>query len=132
MQLETIINSTWIVAVIIIAICVITYVIKKGKVSLYDAALYLVTVAEDEWGSDTGKIKFAQVLTTIKKMYPFTSFFLKEKELADIIEAALDEMKRIIAAKKAKEEKLLKEKMEQEMANLKMEQTTAEEQESQE
>jgi hypothetical protein len=112
MQVETILNSTWAVAVIVIVCCVITYVIKKGKVGLYDAALYLVTVAEDEWGSDTGKIKFAQVLTTIKKMYPITTFFLKQEDISQIIEDALDEMKRIIASKKAKEEKLLKEELE--------------------
>ena len=109
MQLETILNSTWAVAVIVIIACVITYVVQKGKAGLYDAALYLVSVAEDEWGSDTGKIKFAQVLTTIKQMYPIISFFVKQETIEKIIEDALDEMKRIIASKKAKEEKLLKE-----------------------
>lgn len=109
MHLETILNNTWAVAVLIIIVCVLYYVIKKGKIGLYDAALYLVTVAEDEWGSGTGKIKFAQVLTTIKKMYPITTFFLKPDDINNIIEDALDEMKRIIASKKSKEEKALKE-----------------------
>ncbi len=109
--IEAILNSTWAVAAIVIIVCVITYVVRKGKLGLYDAALYLVTVAEDEWGSDTGKIKFAQVVTTIKKMYPITTFFVKYDDIEDIIESALIEMKRIIAAKRAKEEKLLEEAM---------------------
>ena len=109
MQLETIINSSYLITCVVIVACVITYTIRKGKAGLYDAALYLVTVAEDDWGSDTGKIKFAQVLTTIKQMYPVISFFLKEEDIKNTIEDALDEMKRIIASKKAKEEKALKE-----------------------
>lgn len=111
--LESILSSTWAVAVIVIIACVIVYVVRRGKLGLYDAALYLVSVAEGEWGSDTGRIKFAQVLTTIKKMYPVTSFFLKHEELEKIIEDALSEMKKIIASKKAKEEKALKEAAEE-------------------
>jgi hypothetical protein len=103
MQLENILNSTWIISIIVIVICVITYVIRKGKAGLYDAALYLVSVAEDEWGSNTGKIKFAQVLTSIKKMYPIISFVLKQETLEKIIEDALTEMKSIIASKQSKE-----------------------------
>ena len=109
--IEAILNVKWVIAVIVIIACVLCYVVRRGKIGLYDAALYLVTVAEDEWGNDTGKIKFAQVLTTIKKMYPITTFFLKQNDISEIIENALNEMKRIIASKKAKEEKALKEVM---------------------
>ena len=112
MELETIINSTYLVTCVVIITCVITYTFKKGKEGLYDAALYLVSVAEDDWGSDTGRIKFAQVLTTIKQMYPVVSFFLKEEDIRETIEKALVEMKKIIASKKAKEEKALKESTE--------------------
>lgn len=105
MQLEVILlNNKWTITIIIIIACVIIYAIRKGKEGLYNAALYLVSVAEYEWGSKTGKIKFAQVLTTIKKMYPVISFFLDEKTLETIIENALAEMKEIIASKEIEEE----------------------------
>lgn len=99
------INNVDIIIFIIILIAIIMYAINKGKSGLYAAALYLVSVAEDEWGSDTGKIKFAQVLSTIKKTYPIISLFIKEAKLTQIIEDALIEMKRILAQKQAKEEK---------------------------
>ena len=104
---NTLINNPYIIIFAIILVAIMIYVIKKGKEGLYSAALYLVTVAEDEWGSDTGKIKFAQVISTIKKEYPIISLFISEKKLEQIIENALTEMKRILAQKQSKEKKEL-------------------------
>lgn len=86
--------------VIIIALCIWLYKNKKGLI--YKAALYAVTKAEETWGSDTGKIKFAEVYTYIKKEFPIITFFFTEKQLTDVIEEALIEMKNILAAKQAK------------------------------
>lgn len=101
--IESLINNPYIILLVIIAIAVIVYVIKKGKKGLYAAALYLVSVAEEEWGSKTGQIKFAEVLSTIKKTYPIISLFIREDMLKKIIEDSLAEMKRVLAEKEASE-----------------------------
>lgn len=99
--IQSLINNPYIILLAIILIAVIIYVIKKGKNGLYAAALYLVTVAEEEWGSKTGQIKFAEVLSYIKKTYPILTLFIREDTLKKIIEDSLTEMKRILAKKQA-------------------------------
>lgn len=99
--IQLLINNPYIILLTIILIAVIIYVIKKGKNGLYAAALYLVTVAEEEWGSKTGQIKFAEVLSSIKKTYPILTLFTREDTIKAIIEDSLTEMKRILAKKQA-------------------------------
>lgn len=93
---------TFVIAIIIIALVVYIYLNKKDL--LYKAALYAVSVAEDEWGSDMGRIKFAEVYTYIKKEFPLFTLFFPEAKLKKIIEDALVELKKILASKAAKEE----------------------------
>lgn len=99
--IQLLINNPYITLLTIILIAVIIYVIKKGKNGLYAAALYLVTVAEEEWGSKTGQIKFAEVLSSIKKTYPILTLFIREDTIKAIIEDSLTEMKRVLAKKQA-------------------------------
>lgn len=99
--IQSFINNPYIILLTIILIAVIIYVIKKGKNGLYAAALYLVTVAEEEWGSKTGQIKFAEVLSSIKKTYPILTLFIREDTIKAIIEDSLTEMKHILAKKQA-------------------------------
>lgn len=98
-----ILNNSYFIVLVIILIAVTVYAIKKGKAGLYAAALYFVSVAEEEWGSKTGQIKFAKVLSTLKKTYPIISLFIKEETLKKIIEDALTEMKKILAKKESTE-----------------------------
>lgn len=86
--------------IIVISVAVLVYKNKKGLI--YKSALYAVSKAEESWGTDTGKIKFAEVYTYIAKQYPIVTFFFTEKQLTKIIEDALIEMKRILASKQAK------------------------------
>lgn len=95
--------TTAIIVIILISIGVWIFVNRRGLI--YKAALYAVSEAEYAWGSSTGKIKFAEVYTYIKKEFPLITFFLTEKQLTDIIENALLEMKRILAYKQSKLEK---------------------------
>lgn len=97
---------TFVIAIIIIALVVYIYLNKKDL--LYKAALYAVSVAEDEWGSDMGRIKFAEVYTYIKKEFPLFTLFFPEAKLKKIIEDALVELKKILASKAAKEEEAQK------------------------
>lgn len=93
--------TTFVLVVIVIALAVYVYNNKKNL--LYKAALYAVAVAEDTWGSDTGRIKFAEVYTYIKSQYPLVTLFFTEKQLTDIIEQSLVKLKEILATKAAKE-----------------------------
>lgn len=104
--IQMLINNPYVILLAVIAIAVAVYVFKKGKNGLYAAALYLVTVAEEEWGSKTGQIKFAEVISTIKKTYPIISLFIREEKLEQIIEDSLAEMKNILANKQAAEKEL--------------------------
>lgn len=90
-----------VVATIVIALAVMTYKNKKGL--LTRAALYAVSKAEETWGSNTGRIKFAEVYTYLSKEYPVITFFFTEEQLTEIIEEALVEMKKILASKAANE-----------------------------
>ena len=89
--------------VIVISVAVLVYKSRKGLIC--KAALYAVSKAEEEWGSKTGRIKFAEAYTYISKQYPIITFFFTEKQLTDIIENALVEMKKILASKQGKENK---------------------------
>lgn len=93
--------TAFVTLVIIIALIVFVYLNKKNL--LFKAALYAVAKAEEAWGSDMGKIKFAEVYTYIKKEYPLITLFFTEKQLTDIIESALVKLKEILASKAAKE-----------------------------
>ena len=95
-------NSVTLIIGIIIVIALGLLIYKNKKGLLYKAALYAVVKAEEQWGSDTGKIKFAEVYTYISNQYPVISFFFTEKQITNIIETALTEMKNILAAKQAK------------------------------
>lgn len=89
--------------IMIIVIAFILYLIKYKQDILEKAALKAVSQAEAEWTSGTGRIKFAEAYTYIKKNYPIITFFVTEKELTDTIEEALVELKKIIKTKKGKE-----------------------------
>lgn len=99
--------STVITGVIVaaIAIALVLYIYINKKDLLYKAALYAVAKAEEEWGSGTGRIKFAEVYTYIKKEFPILTMFFTEPQLTIIIENALSDLKEILATKLAKEEK---------------------------
>ena len=92
------------ILVIIIAIIVLIYVNRKDVI--LKSALYIVAKVEEEWGSDMGKIKFAESYTYLKAKYPIITFFLPQTLMTKIIEDALVKLKEILASKASKEEKL--------------------------
>lgn len=96
-------NPIFCVVVLIIIAALIYYLIKNSKNILKKAALYAVAKAEDAWGSNTGRIKFAEVYTYLKKNYPVFTFFVSEDQLSKIIEDALTNLKEILATKISKE-----------------------------
>lgn len=91
--------------IIIIAIAVIFLIYQKRKDVLYQAALYAVSKAQEAWGNDMGKIKFAEAYSYLKKEFPIITFLVSEKQLTDIINKALEELKKLILAKAEKARK---------------------------
>lgn len=76
---------------------IIGIMLTDNKKIIYNAALYAVALAEDKWNtSKMGKIKFAEVYTYIKKKYPIITMFFSEKQMTEIIENALTELKNIL------------------------------------
>ena len=92
-----------VILVIAIAIIVLIYINRKDV--LLKSALYIVAKVEEEWGSDMGKIKFAEAYTYIKSKYPIVTFLLPESVLTKIIEDALVKLKEILASKASKQAK---------------------------
>lgn len=97
---------------LIVVISMTTYIYVNKREILFQAALHAVAMAEDQWGSNMGKIKFAEVYTYLKKQYPVLTLFFTEEKLSQIIEDALVRLKNILATKA----KLEKQKAEAEAA----------------
>ena len=93
-----------VILVILIAIGVLIYINRKDVI--LKSALYIVAKVEEEWGSDMGKVKFAEAYTYIKTKYPIVTFLLPESVLKKIIEDALVKLKEILATKASKQAKL--------------------------
>ena len=79
---------------------------SNGSSYLSNNHCYIVAKVEEEWGSDMGKIKFAEAYTYLKAKYPIITFFLPQTLMTKIIEDALVKLKEILASKASKEEKL--------------------------
>lgn len=70
--------------------------------------LSLVSTAEENWGSNTGKIKRSEVIATILEKYPILQEVTNKEQLEtkidEMIEDALVQMRQILETKKSKEE----------------------------
>lgn len=98
-------NPVMSLAILVIAIAIIVLIYINRKDVLLKSALYIVAKVEEEWGSDMGKIKFAEAYTYIKSKYPIVTFLLPESVLTKIIEDALVKLKEILANKASKQAK---------------------------
>ena len=98
-------NPVMSLVILVIAIAIIVLIYINRKDVLLKSALYIVAKVEEEWGSDMGKIKFAEAYTYIKSKYPIVTFLLPESVLTKIIEDALVKLKEILATKASKQAK---------------------------
>ena len=85
---------------------IILLIYLNRKDVILKSALYIVAKVEEEWGSNMGKIKFAEAYTYLKAKYPIVTFLLPESVLKKIIEDALVKLKEILAAKTSKQTRL--------------------------
>ena len=98
-------NPVMSLVILVIAIAIIVLIYINRKDVLLKSALYIVAKVEEEWGSDMGKVKFAEAYTYIKSKYPIVTFLLPESVLTKIIEDALVKLKEILASKASKQAK---------------------------
>ncbi len=92
MQILNILASNWdSVVVILVFIGLMAYLIKKGKKDvLYQILFSMVTQAEKEYGSGTGALKKAVVISWIYERLPLVlRMFFTQKQLGEMIEAVL-------------------------------------------
>ena len=90
------ITTHWASILVILAfIAVIVVLALRGKKQIIYRMLYaLVTEAEEKYGSGTGSIKFAEVMTKIYGKLPvIIKVFITYDKLTDWIEKALTEAK---------------------------------------
>ena len=102
METQTIVIA--VAVVIIIALLVLVY--QNRKDVLQKAALEAVARAQQAWGSNAGKLKFAEVYAYLKTKYPVVTFFISQTQMANLIERALEELKKLIETKAKKNEEL--------------------------
>lgn len=65
--------------------------------------LYLVAIAEQNWGSGTGPIKLGEVYDAFTKKYPIIKLFISWETFKKIVDSALAEMRMLLEAKAKKE-----------------------------
>lgn len=70
--------------------------------------LSLVSKAEEDWGSSTGRIKRSQVISEILEKYPVLKEVTTQDEILtridNMIDEALDSMRKILESKKSEKE----------------------------
>lgn len=92
-------GSIIIVVVLLIVAAVLCFV-AKGRYRKYakQILLTLVIAAEKKFGGGTGEVKFASVVDAFyDKMPVILKILFTEKEIANMIEEAVDKMKEILA-----------------------------------
>jgi len=103
MNLEMFKEPAMFVCTIVIITGLLVAIFRNRRGLLVKAALYAVSTAEEAWGSNTGRIKFAEVYSYLHEAFPIITFFFTEAQLTEIIEDALNDMKNILASKASKE-----------------------------
>lgn len=85
------------VVVLFVVACIV--LIRKGSIAYVKQMLFfLVTQAEAEFGSGTGELKYAAVTTWLyEKMPVILKFFFTAKQIDNLIETAVAEMKEYLS-----------------------------------
>lgn len=89
--------ANWDSVLVVLAFLVLVVVlIKRGETKVLKKILFnLVTQAEKQFGSGTGELKFAAVADWIYQRIPAVlKLLFTEKDIADMIEAVLEEAKK--------------------------------------
>lgn len=99
MNMENILVNV-IVIVAILVIVAVLYFAAKGKYRKVAKRILLsfVVAAEEKFGGGTGEVKFAYVADKLHERMPVVvQFLFTEKDVANMIEEAVDKMKQLLA-----------------------------------
>lgn len=98
-MLEVVQNYWGSIILVVLIIVVFIVAIKVGyKKQIKQLLLALVVKAEKEYGSGTGKVKFSAVCNWIyDKLPPIARIFITSKDIENLIETAVLEMKDYLA-----------------------------------
>lgn len=77
--------------------------IEKKYKTIRTYLLYVVTIAEQNWGSGTGPIKLGEAYDAFTEKYPIIKIFISWETFKKIVDSALVEMRAILEAKAQKE-----------------------------
>lgn len=69
---------------------------KQQMKKLQVALLYMVTEAEREMGSETGRVKRSMVWEWLVKRFPVITLFLTEEKYDELLEQALAEFRKLL------------------------------------
>lgn len=104
-MVEVLVNYWWmiliLVAIVSVAILTIIRFIKKPNgeqlLKVREWLLYAVSVAEDELGSGTGKLKLRMVYDMFLTKFPFLAKTIPFAVFSYLVDEALDEFKEMLA-----------------------------------
>lgn len=88
-----------IVIIAILAVVAVLFFVAKGKYRKIAKRilLSLVVAAEQQFGGKTGEVKFSYVAEKLHEKLPFVvQLLFTEKEIANMIEEAVDKMKKFL------------------------------------
>ena len=97
MNVLTFLAKNWDSVLVIVAfLALVVVLIKRGETKILKQILFnLVTQAEKQFGSGTGSLKYAAVADWIYQRIPAVlKLLFTEKDIANMIEAALEEAKK--------------------------------------
>ena len=93
------IMNNWdsVLVVILFVIAVILMLRRGAKKQVNEMLFYLVTEAEDYFGSGTGQLKYAAVVTWLYERLPaIVRFIFTQKQIDEMIEEAVQRMKQYL------------------------------------
>lgn len=89
----------WIIdnwSLLVVIACIIAYVIIAGKKSVINWLVYAVSMAEQEWGHGTGKIKLRSAYDMFVARYPLFSIIVPFAIFSKWVDDALVEMRKML------------------------------------
>lgn len=106
------ITANWIsILVVVLFIVAMVVLVRFGyRKQVKDICFYLVTRAEQEFGSGTGQLKYATVVTWLYERLPgIVKFFITDKTIDRLIEDAVTRMKNYLDTNYAAKTKIMTE-----------------------
>ena len=108
LSIPTILISAFIIAAIGAGLCyfilnITNLPVEERNNIIKNWLLYAVTVAEKEFGSGTGKLKFAKVYNEFIEKFPEFAVIISYEEFSSLVDEALEQLKDMLKNNKINE-----------------------------